>query len=153
MFMPLLKDDNTIEGETKREQEKRAQNEAILREWDKDNSISAKKPVPQPEPVSYPDPLVKLDQAYFSRYRVGEIDIKCPVCGHTYFKRSDRVLAARDALFFHLAWLNGGAIALHCQKCRAILWMDNTGNSGILLYIALAVIVGLLTLWGKSHGG
>ena len=151
--MPLLNNDSSIEGETpRRKKERMDRNEALLKEWaDEDKQKEAKPDVFEPLPM--PAELVKLDDGEFSRYRVGDVDIKCPVCGKFHFRRSSLVLVSRGMLFFRLAWLNGGATALHCQNCRSILWIDERGGSDVVLFVILAIVVVIATVWVKSNGG
>jgi hypothetical protein len=47
-----------------------------------------------------------------TRYRVGDISLICPVCGHDEFDRREMLM--------NMDWLNSSACALVCQNCKRI---------------------------------
>ena len=55
-----------------------------------------------------------------TRYRVGDIPLICPLCGHDEFDRREMLMNTSGMTFMGMDWLNSSACALVCQKCRRI---------------------------------
>lgn len=55
-----------------------------------------------------------------TRYRVGDISLICPVCGHGEFDRREMLMNTSGMTFMNMDWLNSSACALVCQKCKRI---------------------------------
>lgn len=55
-----------------------------------------------------------------TRYRVGEIALICPTCGHDEFDRKEVLMNTRGMTFIGMDWLNSSACALVCQKCSRV---------------------------------
>ena len=54
------------------------------------------------------------------RFRVGDIAIKCPVCGHDEFDKKSMLMNTTGMTFMGLDWLNDSACALVCKRCGRI---------------------------------
>ncbi|HWL54952.1 MAG TPA: zinc ribbon domain-containing protein [Chthoniobacteraceae bacterium] len=52
-----------------------------------------------------------------TRFRVGEIPIICPICGHDEFDQREILVNTTGMTLFKLDWLNKSACALVCRKC------------------------------------
>lgn len=55
-----------------------------------------------------------------TRFRVGDISVICPLCGHDEFDRKEMLMNTSGMTFMGMDWLNGSACALVCQKCKRI---------------------------------
>ena len=55
-----------------------------------------------------------------TRFRVGDIALTCPVCGHDEFDRRSMLINTSGMTLMGMDWLNDSACALVCQKCKRI---------------------------------
>ena len=82
------------------------------------------------------------------KYYVGDIEIKCPVCGGTEFRRTRNVTNSRLMTFFSLDWLDSGANVLRCVYCNHLMWFQNFSNGGTVLLMAV-IVFGLIVFFGN----
>ncbi len=55
-----------------------------------------------------------------TKFRVGDVSITCPLCGHDEFDRRPMLMNTSGMTLMGMDWLNDSACALVCQKCRRI---------------------------------
>lgn len=60
-----------------------------------------------------------------THFTAAEKAIVCPHCGGCGFDAREILLNTRGATFMKLDWLNHGATALTCQRCRRIEWFHS----------------------------
>ena len=60
-----------------------------------------------------------------SRFAAAGKRIVCPHCGGSEFDAREILMNTRGASLFNVDWLNRGATALTCRKCRRVEWFDD----------------------------
>jgi uncharacterized protein len=55
-----------------------------------------------------------------TRFRVREIPIVCPLCGHDEFDQRSMLMNTSGMTFLNMDWLNKSACALICKRCGRI---------------------------------
>jgi predicted nucleic-acid-binding Zn-ribbon protein len=48
--------------------------------------------------------------------------IRCPVCDHDRFDEQEILMNTRGATFLGFDWLNNGADARICERCKYVMW-------------------------------
>lgn len=61
-----------------------------------------------------------------TKFKVGNICLACPVCGHDEFDRREMQMNTSGMTFMGMDWLNDSACALVCRQCKRIeLFAEN----------------------------
>lgn len=55
-----------------------------------------------------------------TKFKVGNISLTCPICGHDEFDRREMLMNTSGMSFMGMDWLNSSACALVCQRCKRI---------------------------------
>lgn len=84
------------------------------------------------------------------KYYVADIEIKCPICGGTEFRKTRNLTNSRILSFLSLDWLDGGATVLRCMYCNHLMWFQNFSNGGMVLLV-IAVIFGLIVMFNQMN--